>query len=508
MLKTPAKRSYSDLLKNRIKIRALADADLGFRAAVLHECSENTIFWFDNFAWGLDPRRKPGELPFVPYKGKQLEYIEFLDDLIVNPRDVFVDKPRDVGATIMTMNSFLKHFLFDDGFNARVGSRKMEYVDKAGDPDTLFYKIDYTYNRLPFWMRPDGWKEDEHRTFAKLIRPDNDNTIVGESANPNFGRGGRSTIVFYDEIGFWPWAGAAWRAAGESTNIRIGMTTPPPEGKSSYAYSLLSGRAGKVQVFTFDYSDIPHKNTEWFKKQEEAKDPEELEREVLKSYTVALKGSYYKQWLDKAMSEGRINDHVDYNPEYPVDTFWDLGIDDQTAIWFVQTYAGKIFLIDYYANVDEGLEHYAKVLTAKPYIYGTHYAPHDAGHREKSTGKSVALSAKEYKVNGDPLIFTIVEGSGAAGSVIAGINYVRKLFKRMHFNRLKCEGGLEAITAYRKEFDDNNMTYKKSGPKHDWASHGSDALRLMALKYKDRYLKPTGHSTQKTTLEHLKTYAH
>ncbi len=194
-------RDIKKIIEERIETVTRAETDLVFRYEVLNRCYEDTIYWFDMFAWTLDPRREPSELPFVLYDGRQIEYIKWLEDLLIDPRDVFVDKPRDVGATAMTINFMLKHWIFDDYFNARIGSRKEDYVDKTGDPDTLFYKLDYTLARLPKWMLPPGWKEHVHRSHMRLMRPDNSNTIVGESANSSFARGGRQTIVFFDEIG-------------------------------------------------------------------------------------------------------------------------------------------------------------------------------------------------------------------------------------------------------------------------------------------------------------------
>lgn len=55
---------------------------------------------------------------------------------------------------------------------------------------------------------------------------------------------------------------------------------------------------------------------------------------------------------------------------------------------FAVTQIGEVRLIDYYEASGEGFQHYAGVLKARGYVYGTHWAPHDIAVRELGTGKS------------------------------------------------------------------------------------------------------------------------
>jgi hypothetical protein len=52
----------------------------------------------------------------------------------------------------------------------------------------------------------------------------------------------------------------------------------------------------------------------------------------------------------------------------PVHTFWDIGVGDSTAIWFVREVGNEFHIIDYYENSGEGLRHYMKVLKDKGYM--------------------------------------------------------------------------------------------------------------------------------------------
>ena len=72
-----------------------------------------------------------------------------------------------------------------------------------------------------------------------------------------------------------------------------------------------------------------------------------------------LRGQCKRGHLLVRASDGRIC-RVPYDPALPVDTDWDLGIGDATAIWFSQSLrGGEIRLIDYYEHSGEGLPHYA-----------------------------------------------------------------------------------------------------------------------------------------------------
>ena len=49
---------------------------------------------------------------------------------------------------------------------------------------------------------------------------------------------------------------------------------------------------------------------------------------------------------------------------------------------------------------------------------------------------------------------------------------------RCWFDEDKCKDGIEALRQYQFEFDEDKKTFK-SKPRHDWASHGSDAFEII-----------------------------
>lgn len=102
-----------------------------------------------------------------------------------------------------------------------------------------------------------------------------------------------------------------------------------------------------------------------------------IRQEYYCSFDAALPGAYYGRLLQQAEGEGRVG-RVPWAPELLTYTAWDLGIGDSTAVWFCQMTGSEARLIDYYENFGVGLDHYAKVLREKPYVYGEHLLPHDA----------------------------------------------------------------------------------------------------------------------------------
>jgi len=199
------------------------------------------------------------------------------------------------------------------------------------------------------------------------------------------------------------------------------------------------------------------------------------QQEYMCSFKVPIAGAYYAQQIMKAQEEGRIGS-IPYEPIIPVDTWWDLGIDDSMTIWFSQTVGKEIRLIDYYEVNGEGLVHCAKVLQEKGYVYGEHHAPHDIEVRELTTGKSRKETAMSLGINFQTNPKLTIED---------GIDAVRNIFSRCWFDEVKCERGLNALKSYHKEFDEKNKVYKNH-PEHDWSSHGSDSFRGLAIGYRDK----------------------
>jgi phage terminase large subunit len=75
---------------------------------------------------------------------------------------------------------------------------------------------------------------------------------------------------------------------------------------------------------------------------------DEYAQEFECSFQESVQGAIYGAELDAARAAGHVA-IVPHEPKLPVDTDWDLGVGDATAIWFSQSLRpGEIRLIDYY----------------------------------------------------------------------------------------------------------------------------------------------------------------
>jgi len=197
---------------------------------------------------------------------------------------------------------------------------------------------------------------------------------------------------------------------------------------------------------------------------------EEVEQELECSFTAAILGSYFGHLLNQAEREERIG-VVPYDPRYPVETFWDIGVGDKCTIWFRQRVGAMYHYIDYYENNGEGVEHYAKVIKDKGYIYGRHIWPHDGKVKEFGSGQTRQETARKLG-----LIVEIQPRQAVDDRISAS----RARIRISRFDKEKCARGLDCLYDYQKEWDEKTMMFKEK-PKHNWASHGSDSFGYSAL---------------------------
>lgn len=195
-----------------------------------------------------------------------------------------------------------------------------------------------------------------------------------------------------------------------------------------------------------------------------------IQQEYYCSFEAALEGAYYGALMDEALAQKRICS-VPYDSAASVDTAWDLGVGDSTVIWFFQQVGKEIHVIDYYEASGEGFAHYAKILNAKPYAYGEHWAPHDIEVRELGTGRSRRETAQGHGIN-----FRVVPKL----SIEDGIQAARTLIPRCWFDAGKCDYGIEALKSYRKSYNDKMQSWS-STPVHDWSSHAADGFRYLSI---------------------------
>ena len=204
---------------------------------------------------------------------------------------------------------------------------------------------------------------------------------------------------------------------------------------------------------------------------------EDFAQEYLNDFDVAAKGSYYGKLISEAEADGRICG-VPCDGAALVDTAWDIGVGDSTAIWFMQEVGREIHAIDYYEASGLPIAHYAGVLSSKGYAYRDHILPHDADARELGTGRSIAdmLKGMGIRTRIAPKL-----------SPDTGIAAVRTMLPKTWFDARRCADGVEKLRQYRSEYDEKRQVLSNR-PLHDFTSHCADAMRMYAVSYRQKIM--------------------
>lgn len=229
-------------------------------------------------------------------------------------------------------------------------------------------------------------------------------------------------------------------------------------------------------------------------------------QEYFCSFDAAIPGSIWGDCIEAAQREERIVD-FDVDPAKPVYTAWDLGRTDDTAIWFYQFNGGRIDVFDYFASPfmdiynekqpEKGLVQMLRARAAAGgYKFERHWLPHDARPRTLAAGGKSILqqfhdAAEKHKDLGS---FAIVKRLDRQ----EGIQAARATFPHARFHATNCEKGIEALKDYHREWDDEKKMFSDN-PVHNWASHGADAWRSLALSWK----RPKASNSEKPHLEDL-----
>lgn len=232
--------------------------------------------WVDTF----DPRNAminlPTRLPLVLFE-RQAELIQFLMECLRDQESGLVDKSRDTGATWICSAFSVWLWRFRPGASIGWGSRKETLVDKLGDPDSIFEKIRMIVRGMPRFFWPQGFDPASHMTYMKVLNPENNAIITGESGN-NIGRGGRKLIYFKDESAHYEHPESIEASLGDNTNVQMDVSTVHGVGtvfdrKRNSGQEWIAGREipkGTLRVFVLDWSDHPNKTQAWHDTREKA----------------------------------------------------------------------------------------------------------------------------------------------------------------------------------------------------------------------------------------------
>jgi len=206
-------------------------------------------------------------------------------------------------------------------------------------------------------------------------------------------------------------------------------------------------------------------------------------------------GAIFGQQVLKARKENRFC-KIPVAGSTQVFTFWDLGRNDHTAIWFMQNIGKEYRFIDYYENRLQDIEHYCRVINGsatkeemkkagitqadnerrEAYIYGEHFMPHDV----EAQSLGMKLTRRQQFENGGVSPVKVVARISNKNDAI---EMARQIFPEIWIDTERCDRGLECLSNYRYEYNDDRDTHNQT-PHHDWASNGADAFMQFAQGFK------------------------
>lgn len=198
-------------------------------------------------------------------------------------------------------------------------------------------------------------------------------------------------------------------------------------------------------------------------------------------FEVAIDGAIYAREMTRMRKEKRIC-LIPVERGIPVNTFWDLGRNDENPIIFHQRVGMENRIVDYYVNHHESIDHYVTVLQNRGYVYGTHYFPHDMN----VTDYSRADGKSRYQVFRSLMTGASTELVERADADLQhGIQLTRDFLATCWIDKTRCGELIKALDNYQHEWDER-MACFKSHPLHNWASHPCDAMRTGAVGYRPR----------------------
>lgn len=253
---------------------------------LLEHYRTNPVDFVNDWGMTFDPRNAEIGLqtvvPFLLFK-KQEEFVLWLVERWRGREDGLTEKSRDMGVSWLCVAVAVWMWRFYEGVVIGFGSRKEEYVDKIGDPKSLFWKIRQFIALLPKEFRPAGYEENKHAPHMRIINPASGSAIVGE-AGDNIGRGNRTSIYFKDESAFYEHPEAIDAALSQTSNCKIDISTPNGNGNPFFR----KRHAGKIPVFSFHWTQDPRKDEEWYRRQKELLDTVIVAQEIDIDYNASV----------------------------------------------------------------------------------------------------------------------------------------------------------------------------------------------------------------------------
>jgi len=180
-------------------------------------------------------------------------------------------------------------------------------------------------------------------------------------------------------------------------------------------------------------------------------------------------GTVYKEWnIDNFVK-------LDYDENLPLHLALDFGVNDPTAIIWIQPNGGETRVIDYYEASNADINHFIQVIKSKPYKSPEFCAGDIAGNaRDLTTNKSPIGIMREAG---------LYVKTTSIKSIPLQIRHAHSRVKNLYISE-KAERFRDVILNYRyPEINSNLRNQSNEIPLHDEWSHGARAWEYWCWNY-------------------------
>lgn len=213
---------------------------------------------------------------------------------------------------------------------------------------------------------------------------------------------------------------------------------------------------------SYDNPDLPKDELEALVQEYKSMGEGYFRQEILAEYERPY-GTVYEEW-----SETKYTD-FDYDPFLPLHLSLDFGVNDPTAIVWMQPNKGEFRVIDYYESSDASVEHFAQVIRSKPYKKPDLITGDAAGKARSIVTNTSPI--EEYAKHG--LYIKTKDGL----QIPDQIRITHKYIPSLYVNKKTAERLRDCLINYRYPVKkESALNQSNEIPIHNWASHGMRAL--------------------------------
>lgn len=262
------------------------------------------------------------------------------------------------------------------------------------------------------------------------------------------------------------------REEGEGWNAELWVTWNPRRKGSATDVRYKRSNDPLIKVVELNWRDNPKFPDKLERqRQRDLRDrPDEYDH-IWEGAYGSVQGAILGKLINQAIRTGRINESVAYDPHgAPLQISSDIGFRDTASWWFWQPKVGGFSLVDYDdangLDADDWIERLKDRIGTRK--LGKIWLPHDA--RAKTFQSKHSVIERFLEAFGKDKCEVVPQSKKQDQ-----INAARAIIPKCEFNVDKCERGLDGLTEWQYEWNEDNQVFSRE-PRHDWASHPSDAF--------------------------------